>query len=110
MSTVYEFASAPRWDTRGFGNPMPAGEYTCQLGGSAGKVGATVNLTIVSAGQAGFASAWRSGPRPDTSKVNYGASGATANEVNVPLAADGSFRIFISSAAHIIVDLVGYYT
>lgn len=116
MASNYEFASATRWDTRGFGvqNPdlkagMNPGEYTCKLAGSAGKVGATVNLTIVSGGTPGFAAAWKGGARPGTSKVNYGASGAVANEIQVPLAADGSFKIYISSRAHIIVDLVGYW-
>lgn len=110
VADKFEFASAPRWDTRGFGNPLPAGEYTCKLDGSEGKTGATVNLTIVGATAAGFASAWASGPRPNTSKVNYLAAGATANEVSVPLAADGTFKIFISSPAHIIVDLTGYWS
>lgn len=111
VATNFEFASATRWDTRGFGGAgLQPGEYVCKLDGSPGKIGATVNLTIVSGGAAGFASAWKEGQRRDTSKVNYGATGAIANEVSVPLAADGSFRIYISATAHIIVDLVGYWT
>lgn len=110
VADKFEFASATRWDTRGFGNPLPAGEYNCKLEGSAGKIGATVNLTIVGATAPGFASAWASGPRPNTSKVNYGVGEAVANEVSVPLAADGSFKIFIHTPAHIIVDLVGYWS
>lgn len=110
VADKFEFASATRWDTRGFGNPLPAGEYNCKLEGSAGKVGATVNLTIVGATAPGFAAAWASGARPNTSKVNYGVGEAVANEVSVPLAADGSFKIFIHTPAHIIVDLVGYWS
>jgi hypothetical protein len=109
MSTDFEFASAPRWDTRGFGQPLPAGEYDVQLAGSAGKIGARVNMTIVSPTAAGYGSAWAQGPRPDTSKINYAAGQTIANEISVPLAADGRFRVFISSPAHILFDLVGYY-
>jgi hypothetical protein len=109
MTNGFEFARAPRWDTRGFGNPIPAGEYGVELQGARGKTGALVNVTIVSPQGAGFASAWAGGPRPDTSKINYAFGQTVANEVAVPLAADGSFRVFISTPAHIIVDLVGYY-
>jgi hypothetical protein len=110
MADNFEFASATRWDTRGFGNPLPAGQYNVKLDGSAGKIGATVNMTIVGATAPGFGSAWAGGPQPNTSKINYGVGGAIANEVSVPLAADGSFQVYISSPAHIIFDLVGYWT
>ena len=114
---TFEAVSATRWDTRGFGDPtkpygapLKAGEYTCKLDGSVGKLGATVNITILGGPAAGFASAWKEGGRPDTSKVNYPVGGAVANECFVPLAADGSFKIFISTPAHMIVDLVGYWS
>lgn len=118
MATDFEFANAQRWDTRGFGEMNPAlkagldpGEYKCELAGSPGKVGAMVNVTIVAGSPAGYATVWPSGPRPDKSKINWSATGqAIANEISVPLAADGSFRIFISAKAHIIVDLTGYWT
>jgi hypothetical protein len=107
---TFEAAAAQRWDTRGFGGSGWApGEYVCKLNGSTGKVGATVNMTLIGA-EPGFASAWKEGARPDASKVNYAGGQAVANEVFVPLAADGSFRIFISGRAHIIVDLVGYWS
>lgn len=109
MAQSLEFASAGRWDTRGFGKPIPAGEYTVKLDGSEGKVGVMCNVAIVSAVGPGYATAWLGGPRPDTSKVNYQANQAVANEVCVPLAGDGTFKIFISSAAHIIIDLTGYF-
>lgn len=109
MAQSFEFASATRWDTRGFGNPIGAGEYTVKLDGSEGKVGASVNVTILGAPAPGFASVWQGGPRPDTSKVNYPVASAIANEVSIPLASDGTFKIFISTPAHIIIDLAGYY-
>lgn len=117
VMNTFEAATATRWDTRGFAaqnpalkNGLGAGEYVCKLDGSPGKIGATVNLTIVGGPAAGYASAWKEGPRPESSKVNYGSWQAVANEVFVPLAADGSFRIYIHTQAHIIVDLVGYWT
>lgn len=110
MATNFEFASARRWDTRGFGAPIPAGEYEVDLDGAAGKVGATVNFTIVSPQGPGFASAWRSGPRPDTSKINFFGGQTIANEVSVALDPNGKFRVFINQPAHMIIDLVGYWT
>lgn len=111
VAEKFEFAKAPRWDTRGFGGAgLQPGEYVCKLDGAAGKIGAQVNMTIVSGSPGGYATCWASGPRPDSSKINWSANGqAIANEVSIPLAADGSFKIFISGTAHIIVDLTGYY-
>lgn len=108
LMNQFETATAQRWDTRAFGK-LPAGEYSCSLQGSPGKLAAVVNIAVVAGPAGGFATAWPSGPRPDTSKVNYGPGQAIANEVVVPLAADGSFRIFISSPADLIVDLAGYW-
>jgi hypothetical protein len=109
MASSFEFASATRWDTRGFGAPLAAGQYTVKLDGSLGKVGAMVNMTIVSPTAPGFASLWKDGPRPNTSKINYVPGGAIANEVSVALAGDGSFQVYISTPAHIIFDLTGYW-
>lgn len=109
MAQAFEFASAGRWDTRGFGNFLGTGAYTCKLDGSEGKVGAMVNLTIVAANAAGFATAWASGPMPNKSCANWAPGQVVANQVSVPLAADGTFQIFISNPAHIIIDLTGYY-
>jgi hypothetical protein len=109
MATDFEFASAPRWDTRGFGNPIPAGEYIVELAGAAGKVGATVNMTIVNPMAPGYGSVWPGGPRPDASKINFAAGQTVANEVSVALQ-NGQFKVFISAPAHIIFDLVGYWT
>ena len=109
MATNFEFASAPRWDTRGFGAPIPAGEYIVELAGAIGKVGATVNMTVVNPMNAGFGAAWVGGPRPDTSKINFAAGQTIANEVSVALW-NGQFKVYISSPAHIIIDLVGYWT
>jgi LAS superfamily LD-carboxypeptidase LdcB len=107
-----EFAEAPRWDTRGFGNPLPAGEYVVKLQGSDGKVGAKVNLAIANMVGAGFGTAWSGATsRPDKSAINWNANtGAIANQIDVALAPDGSFKIYINSPAHIIIDLVGYWS
>jgi N-acetylmuramoyl-L-alanine amidase len=110
MATNFEFAKAPRWDTRGFGNPLPAGEYTVELAGAIGKVGATVNMTIVNPVGSGYSSIWPGGPRPlDSSKINYTNGQVIANEVSVALW-NGQFKVYISTPAHIMFELVGYWT
>lgn len=110
MTNGFEFASAPRWDTRGFGNPLPAGEYEVSLAGAAGKAGAKVNLAVLSAPYAGFATVWPgTAGRPNTSALNYPAAAAIANQVDVPLSPNGTFKVFISTPGHIIFDLVGYW-
>ena len=109
MATNYEFATATRWDTRGFGDPIPVGTYTVELQGAKGKVGANVNLTITQAKANGFATAWKGGARPDSSKINFQRNQSIANEINVALD-NGKFLVHISQPAHIIVDLAGYWT
>lgn len=113
MADKFEFGdSFPRWDTRGFGpTPLPAGQYNCKLQGSEGKVAAKVNLVITAPTAAGFATAWSGDkPLPNESSINYAAGQTIANQIDVPLAADGSFKIHTHTPCHIIVDLVGYWS
>ena len=110
MTDSFEFGVAPRYDTRGFGAPIPAGQYEVNLKGSNRKVGAKVNLTIVSAVGQGYATAWPGdSPAPDRSSINFQRGVTIANQIDVPLA-DGRFKVYISADAHIIVDLVGYWS
>jgi N-acetylmuramoyl-L-alanine amidase len=110
MATNFEFATAPRWDTRKhFKDPLDAGQYVVELAGAAGKVGATVNFTIVNPQGAGFGSVWPGGPLPEASKINFFGGQTVANEVSVALQ-NGQFWVYIDKPAHIIFDLVGYWT
>jgi hypothetical protein len=77
-----------------------------------------LNLTIVDANRAGFASLWStpagtSAPvgNPTTSSVNLGSAGATvANMAVIALSADGSLNLFSGAGGYAIIDLAGYWT
>jgi len=47
---------------------------------------------------------------PNSSSINWDTSNATlANEVIMPVGADGSINIFASEGTHVILDIVGYF-
>lgn len=100
-------------DTRTFGGKgVPAGEHTIALNPSAvpkGAVAVAVNVVAIPSGAAGFMTVWPSGPRPDTSIVNYEASGAH-NGAGIVGVADSHIRLYQSTVAHFIVDITGYWT
>jgi len=58
----------------------------------------------------GFLTAWGSGDLPLVSSLNLTKGGTRANQVIVPLAPDGSVRIFTQQSAHLIVDVDGWFT
>lgn len=110
MADKFEFTAPYRWDTRGFG-VIPAGQYDLGIPGASGKVGIKGNLTIVPATAAGYATAWIGNtPAPNFSSLNFSPStGPVANQVDVALASDGTFKVYISAPASIIFDLVGFW-
>jgi hypothetical protein len=70
-----------------------------------------LNVTMVEARAAGFATVWPCGaPMPEASNVNFGRGGTAANGVIAPIGADGSVCIFTSADAHLIVDIAGWFT
>jgi len=70
-----------------------------------------LNVTMVEAREAGFATVWPCGtPMPDASNVNFARGGTAANGVIAPIGADGSICIFTSANAHLIVDIAGWFT
>jgi hypothetical protein len=70
-----------------------------------------LNVTMVEAQEAGFATVWPCGtPMPDASNVNFARGGTAANGVIAPIGADGSVCIFTSANAHLIVDIAGWFT
>jgi alpha-tubulin suppressor-like RCC1 family protein len=75
-------------------------------------VGAVVvNVTVTETEQAGFLTVWPEGTQPLASNVNYDRSGQTiANQVIVPIGADGAIRLFTLSSTHIVLDVVAWYT
>ena len=72
---------------------------------------AVVNVTVTETEQAGFLTVWPEGPQPLASNVNYDRSGQSiANQVIVPIGADGAIRLFTLSPTHVVIDVVGWYT
>ncbi len=70
-----------------------------------------LNVTIVEARDAGYATVWPCGtPMPDASNVNFGRGGTAANGVIAPIGAAGSVCIYTSADAHLIVDIAGWFT
>ncbi len=70
-----------------------------------------LNVTMVDAGGAGFATVWPTGsPQPTVSSTNTDFVGQTVpNMVTVPLGVDGSISLFSSVAADFIIDVQGVY-
>lgn len=104
------------FDTRGPVGPnrdafkLPAGQSaTVNVPGGAGKGYAIVNLTATEGDGDGYFTCWAEGPMPISSALNWYRGQNIANEITVPLAADGSFKVYSPSRVHVIVDLVGYY-
>jgi hypothetical protein len=70
-----------------------------------------LNVTMVEAQEAGFATVWPCGtPRPTASNVNFARGGTSANGVIAPIGADGSVCVFTSANSHLIVDIAGWFT
>ena len=70
-----------------------------------------LNLTIARPDTAGYASAFASGaPMPDTSNVNFAANQTRPNLVFAPVGPDGQVSVFVSTGAHVIADVLGWYS
>ena len=82
------------------------------LGGvPAGTPSVALNLTIDQPDAAGFASVFASGaPVPETSNVNFAAGQTRPNVVFAPVGADGQVSVFVSTGAHVIADVLGWYS
>jgi len=74
-----------------------------------GAVAAHVVVTGLFEGN-GFVTAWASGARPNASVLNGKKGDVLANAVTVPLASNGTLRLFNSPNAHLIVDVMGYHS
>lgn len=73
---------------------------------------AVLNLTATGSTTGGFLTAYPSGTaKPTTSNVNFLAHDTIANQVVVPIGADGKVTIYNHSGnTHAVVDLFGYYS
>jgi hypothetical protein len=96
--------------------PAPDSVIPVQIVGVAGvtesATAAVLNLTATEATAPGFVTVWPTGAdRPTASNLNLEHSGQTiANQVIVPIGADGTVSIYTQSGAHLIVDIAGYFT
>ena len=78
---------------------------------AAGKGAVTITVTAVAPVNGGFVTLFAEGDAPPTiSALNYkGGPGAVANTTTVPVALDGSFKVYCSSNTHLVIDLVGVH-
>ncbi len=71
---------------------------------------ALVNLTFISTGADGFATAWQPATTPPpSSNVNGQGGKVAANSSVVPIDPAGNVILFTSTRAHVIVDVVGFF-
>lgn len=98
-------------DTRTQGPALPAGTdlRVPMTGVPSTAVGVSVNVTITEPDGPGFATVHPCGtPVPPTSNVNYLTGENRANQAMVGLG-DGAVCVFIVTAAHVVVDLAGWF-
>ncbi|MFN8022844.1 MAG: hypothetical protein U0Q03_15060 [Acidimicrobiales bacterium] len=78
---------------------------------TSGAAAVALNVTVTEPSSASFVTVWPSDvPRPVVSNLNFRAGDTIANQVIVRLSASGTFDVFnLAGAAHVIVDVVGYY-
>jgi hypothetical protein len=96
-------------DTRS--GSKPAGGSTRVVNtGHPGATAVVANITTVDTGADGqFLTAWASGGKPNTSVLNASIGDTLANSVIVPVAPDGTFRLYTFRSAHLLVDVSGYF-
>ena len=70
----------------------------------------SANLTVVGAAGRGFATAFPCGEVPTASNVNYELANAVANAAELPLSEGGAICIYSSTAAHVIIDVNGWWS
>ncbi|GAA2138307.1 hypothetical protein GCM10009760_19510 [Kitasatospora kazusensis] len=103
-------------DTRS-GSPLGAGgETTIAVRGQHGVSdyadAVVLNVTATDGDSGGYFTAYPSGTtRPGTSNLNFAAHQTVANQVIVPIGADGKIKLYNRSGnTHAVVDLFGYYS
>jgi subtilisin family serine protease len=107
-------AEAP-FGASGRTTPVTGGtEVAVQVAGIAGvpadASAVLLNLTVTDTTAASFLTVYPGGTRPNTSNVNFAAGGVVATHVTATVGADDRVRVFnASGAAHVIVDVAGWY-
>jgi hypothetical protein len=75
----------------------------------AGAKAVSVNVTVTGAAGSGYLTAWPCGDRPLASTANFMAGESVSNAAQLPLSADGRLCIFTPIAAHVVVDMNGWW-
>lgn len=104
-------------DSRGpAGDPttpiLPAGTViTVDADVPDGATAVAVNIAMTQTAGAGYLTAWSGdGSRPFTASINATTAGENvSNYAVVPLATDGTFRVYTHAGTHIVIDRVGYF-
>jgi hypothetical protein len=70
-----------------------------------------LNVTVVAPASGGYVTVYPSGlTRPGVSNVNFSAGHTIANQVTVPVGADGSIKLYNGGGtAHLVADVMGWY-
>ncbi|HEY7627696.1 MAG TPA: hypothetical protein VH761_11535, partial [Ilumatobacteraceae bacterium] len=93
-------------DTRRTGRASPA-----VIQAPAGAAGVSATLTVTGGSAAGFLAAYPcTGTVPTVSNVNWQPGETVAGAAFIPVAADGTFCVFTSSAVDVIVDVTGVFS
>jgi glucose/arabinose dehydrogenase len=106
------------YDTRNLGaKPGDKAERTVRVAGSvgvpaSGAEAVVLNVTADDAAAPGFVTVWpASGTAPQVSNINLDHVGQTrASQVIAKLGDNGAISLLTSNGAHLIVDVVGYFT
>ena len=94
---------------------VPVRNVTVNVNGVARQVPAdasavALNVTMVTARAAGFATVWPCGtPQPEASNVNFASGATVANGVIASIGPDGSVCVATSADAHLLVDIAGWF-
>ena len=77
---------------------------------ASGVSAAVLNITVTQASDAGFLTVWPCGePMPNASTLNYAKGDTIANGAIAKLGSSGSVCVFSMAAAHVIVDVAGWF-
>jgi hypothetical protein len=70
-----------------------------------------LNVTAIGEDEGGYVTVFPTGsPQPTASNINYEPGQPTANLVVAPVGQDGKVSIFVSSKAHVIADVQGWFS
>ncbi|MER5637598.1 PKD domain-containing protein [Kitasatospora sp. NPDC002227] len=103
-------------DTRKSAAVGPDASTSIQVRGAAGvpadATAVVLNLTSTASDAGGFLTAYPSGTtRPGTSNLNFTAGQTVANQVIVPIGADGKVSVYNRFGhTHVVADVFGYYS